>query len=188
MNQINQLKAITLGKKGNIIFDLFGHTSKGLPGLEIIGLGNAGKIIKEKFLFISKARQLKIPAKRYVLCVESEDRREEMIQMEVEQLELPLLLLFWALADIVPIASMSDFMAFGTVSPMGVVRQEVRMLKEVLRCYEEKKQTQKMVLGQKVISLLRHEDPKSHLFFEEVMCVDLEELMGEQTPMQLLVS
>jgi hypothetical protein len=92
---------------------LFGHCSKGIPGLEIIGLGTKGKLIKEKIIFISQRRELKIPLKRYTLCAEINDfdNREDYFW-----LELPLLLLYWHLAGVTQINKLDNCVTMGKVS------------------------------------------------------------------------
>ncbi len=45
--------------------DIFGYTSHGIPGLEIVGLGKYGKSVKEKFIYLTRVKNLKVPKKRY---------------------------------------------------------------------------------------------------------------------------
>ena len=97
---------------------VFGYASKGLPGLEIIGLDRKSKVIKEKLIYLGRHYQVRLPLKRYVLCVEdycfeSEDSR---------WLELPLLILYWKLAGILPIKKLENCFCGGKISAMGAVQ------------------------------------------------------------------
>ena len=96
--------------------EIFGYTSKSLPSLEIIGLGAEGKQIKEKFIYITKVLGLKIPRLRYVLCLENLDISKDE-KDELTWLELPLLILYFQLAGILPIHKLCDCVATGRVLP-----------------------------------------------------------------------
>lgn len=113
------------------LIDIFGYSSKGLPGLDIVGLGQAGRLIKEKFVYLSRTSGLKIPVKRYVLCVEDSAFLREVGQDEVRWLELPLLILFWGLAEQFQFAKLEDCIACGHVHPSGRILSRVPDLKEV---------------------------------------------------------
>lgn len=108
-------------KKGVIPIPIFGHSSKGLPGVEIIGLGKFAKLVKEKFIYLSRMRQLRIPMRRVVLCVELEERQLLEKGFEWEFLEFPLLLVFWYLAENLLIMGLEDCVASGKVSINGKV-------------------------------------------------------------------
>ena len=97
---------------------IFGYASKGLPGLEIVGLDKKAKVIKEKLIYIGRHYRTRIPIKRYVLCVEDYCFDSE----ESRWLELPLLILYWKLAGILPIKKLEDCFCGGKISPMGVVQ------------------------------------------------------------------
>lgn len=98
---------------------VFGYTSKGQPGLEIHGLNGKGRLIKEKIIFLSKKRKLRYPLKRFVLCVEG----EELEKSQVEYLELPLLICFWTMANLIPLQRLDNCYASAQVSLDGKVRQ-----------------------------------------------------------------
>lgn len=53
--------------------EIFGYTSKGQPGIEVIGLGSKGRAIKEKLTYLSKRRKLQFPVLRFVICAEGDD-------------------------------------------------------------------------------------------------------------------
>ena len=69
------------------------------------------KVISEKgqgikFHYLSKQRKLKIPLKKYVICFE--DQLLSLDQEGFSNLELPCLLLFWALAEVIPIRNLEN--------------------------------------------------------------------------------
>lgn len=80
------------------VINVFGHTSKSLPGIEIIGLNGKGRLLKEKLTFLTKKMGLKVPIKKFILCVEGEG----LEKIDTEFLELPLLFCFWSMAEILP--------------------------------------------------------------------------------------
>ncbi len=94
--------------------EIFGYTSKSLPGLEIVGLGIEGRHIKEKFIYLTKVLGLKIPKLRFVLCVETLDLSKEELK-DKQWLELPLLVLYFQLAEILPIEKLCHCVASGKV-------------------------------------------------------------------------
>ena len=47
--------------------EVFGYSTRGIPGLEIVGLGQKGRLIKEKILYLNRKNNLKIPPRRYVI-------------------------------------------------------------------------------------------------------------------------
>lgn len=97
--------------------EVFGYSTKGQPGLEIVGLGSKGRPLKEKLIFISKKRKLKMPLKRYVLCVDG----EEVDKAYVDYLELPLILAYWSMAGILPLKRMDNCFSAARVSLEGEI-------------------------------------------------------------------
>ena len=59
-----QIKGILPNKEEYFLIDIFGYSSKGLPGIEIVGLGPKGKNIKEKFVYMGRLRQLQGRSRR----------------------------------------------------------------------------------------------------------------------------
>lgn len=98
---------------------VFGYTSKGQPGLEIHGLNGKGRLMKEKIIFLSKKRKLRYPLKRFVLCVEG----EELEKSQVEYLELPLLICFWTMANLIPLQRLDNCYASAQVSLDSKIKQ-----------------------------------------------------------------
>lgn len=103
--------------------DIFGYSSKSLPGIEIIGLGKIGKSIKEKLVYLSKSNGIKIPLKRYVLCVDraASQGKETGIEESLRWLEFPLLVLFWSLSENLAIKRLDDCYASGRILVSGTV-------------------------------------------------------------------
>ncbi len=88
---------------------IFGYTTNGIPGVEIVGLGRQGRTLKEKIIFFSKRLGLKLPIKRFVLCIE-----EEQIHLgDFSYLEFPFFFLFLNLAGILEIKSLENCLCSG---------------------------------------------------------------------------
>jgi hypothetical protein len=99
--------------------DIFGYASHGIPGIEIVGMGKHSRSLKEKFVYLSRVRQLKFPKKRYVLCVEGELENKKFKDEEYRYLELPLLVMLWSLTGHLPLSQLEDCFASGKVSVEG---------------------------------------------------------------------
>lgn len=115
-----RLKGIYLKDMSYKSIDVFGYTTQGIPGIEIIGMGAFGKNIKEKFIYISKTSNFKIPFRRYVLCVEAPDKL--LGTDEKKWLELPLLILFLSLSGNIPIKKLEDCFCAGAISATGTIK------------------------------------------------------------------
>ncbi len=120
-----QLHSCYFTKKGPTIITLFGYATKSVPGIEINGLGKYGKAIKEKIIFVTRARQLKIPLKRFVLNVELTDEFGDLESASVKWLEYPLLLHYWYLAGLLPISKLDNCFAIGSLTPNGEVVEPI---------------------------------------------------------------
>lgn len=99
--------------------DIFGYASHGIPGIEIVGMGKHSRSLKEKFVYLSRVRQLKFPKKRFVLCVEGELENKKFKEEEYRYLELPLLVMLWSLTGHLPLSQLEDCFASGKVSVEG---------------------------------------------------------------------
>ena len=93
--------------------DIFGYASNGIPGIEIVGVGNYARTMKEKFIYLS--------LKRFVLCVEGEVEGKKFKAEEYRYLELPLLLMLWSLTGHLPLNDLEDCFASGKMSVEGEV-------------------------------------------------------------------
>ena len=112
---------------------IFGYGSKGLPGLEIVGLGGKGRIIKEKLVYLGRHYRVRVPVRRYVLSVEDYCFESG----ECRWLELPLLVLYWKLAGILPIKKLENCFCGGRISTMGTV-QIIPLCESFLDALDEK--------------------------------------------------
>jgi len=117
------LRTKSLFKFGKIYIpvDLFGYANMGLPGVEIIGLGKHSRAMKEKFLYLSSELGLNLPKRRYVICTDGELEGKKFTQEEYRFLELPIYLMLWSLAGILPFHRMDDCFSSGKVSVSGEV-------------------------------------------------------------------
>jgi hypothetical protein len=115
-----RIKAVIEKPGGPKAVEVFGYATKGIPGLQVIGMGSSANAIKEKFLYLSKVHELKIPARKYIICIEEKDRGE-FKNNERQWLELPCLILFWSLANQLPIKKLEDCFCGGKVSSCGQV-------------------------------------------------------------------
>lgn len=96
------------------LVDIFGYCSRGVPGIEIVGVGALGKCLKEKFIYLSRQERIKLPPLKYVLCIEN---NEGLIDKDnFDSLEFPMLILFWALGGVLQIGSLENCVAHGKVS------------------------------------------------------------------------
>ena len=145
---------------------IFGYASKGLPGLEIVGLDKKTKVIKEKLVYLGRYYRVRIPIKRYVLCVEDYCFESE----ESRWLELPLLILYWKLAGILPIKKLENCFCGGKISSMGAVR--IVSLDE----YFLDALDQKLGLERKKLNYLASDFVKER---KNIRLIPLKELLGE---------
>lgn len=101
--------------------DIFGYSSNGIPGIEIVGVGKYARTMKEKFIFLSRDKCLKFPLKRFVLCVEGELEGKKFKEEEYRYLELPLLIMLWSLTGHLPLQQLEDCFAAGKISVEGEI-------------------------------------------------------------------
>lgn len=119
----DSIKSFYIYKRRVFPVSIFGYVSKGLPGVELFGLGSLSKGIKEKLIFLTRSNQLKLPLKRFVIGIETtENHPREKIREEVKFLELPILILFWRLAKILPISSLKQCLTSGYIGIPGELR------------------------------------------------------------------
>ncbi len=106
---------ISVGTKF-IEVDIYGYSSRSVPGLDIIGIGSKGKLIREKITFITNRHIKKKRAlKRYAISIESEIA-EEKLKLHARDLEFPILILYWSLAGILPIKNLDKIWTTGFLS------------------------------------------------------------------------
>lgn len=154
-----QIRSYSFSKRDEGMVTLFGYATKSLPGLEINGLGKYGKTLKEKIIFLTRSRQLPVPLKRFVISTEYDlDHDPETLRW----LDLPILLLYWYLAGILPMGRLDNCLAVGHITPGGVL-----VGKTGLELIRTAKQNQLLLLG---LPELWHG--------QGVECIDSRELLG----------
>lgn len=94
---------------------VFGYATKGLPGLEIVGLGKYSRNIKEKLIYLTRLEEVVLPKRRYVLCVEQDEEVKGLREDHIRWLELPLLILYWTLAQTLQIHQLRNCFCAGKV-------------------------------------------------------------------------
>ncbi|MCY4644193.1 MAG: hypothetical protein OXB88_06200 [Bacteriovoracales bacterium] len=122
--------------------DLFGYYTKGMPSLEVYSHGLKSKILKEKLLFLTKSTKMKLPPRRYVLCMDIDKRHGS--QMDVGDFELPFLILFWSLAEVIPIRRLDDCVCSGSISVSGLLCTK-KLDSEYIRCLSHHQENLKII-------------------------------------------
>ncbi len=130
--------------KGAKLVTIFGYATKGVPGLEINGAGKLSKNIREKLIYLTRTRRLSLATKRFVICVDINDLDNNIDLAQLKWLEFPILLLFWYLAGLIPIAKFDDCLCSGWINSNGEIYQKAlpknltSILKEKLNPVEMK--------------------------------------------------
>ena len=111
-----KLKSYVLVGTRIIPVDIYGYATRSIPGVDIVGLGSRGKLIREKINFITNQfRNKKSAAKRFVISVESELPEEKLKNLSSD-LEFPILILYWSMATIIPLKNLEKCWATGSVN------------------------------------------------------------------------
>lgn len=110
--------------------EIFGYSTKGVPGLEIVGLGTHGRVIREKFIYLSRTFGVSLPLKRFILCLENHPLLKQVESDGIKWLELPLLILFWSLGERLNFIKLEDCFACGAVSSSGKIYSRFPSLNE----------------------------------------------------------
>jgi hypothetical protein len=114
-----RIKAMIPSGDKEIIVDLFGYTTKGIPGLEIIGYGKNSRQLKEKLIFLSRRQPEGLPLSRFVLCLDETSQTIQLKENQLRWLEIPFLILFWSLARLVPLEQLENCYSSGTIGVSG---------------------------------------------------------------------
>jgi hypothetical protein len=135
-----QINAFLETKAGGMVVKIFGYSTKSVPGLEIVGLGKFSTSIKQKFIYLTRERGIKLPLKRFVICLEQNDLVKDLDIDDVKWLEFPLLLIFWYLAEAIPIKTFEDCLCSGYISTSGnIVHHEINpKIQKYLQDFEQK--------------------------------------------------
>jgi hypothetical protein len=94
---------------------LFGYVTNSIPGIEIVGLGKSGRAIKEKLVFFTRRLNIRLPIKRFVLCLED----DSLPVGDISYLEFPLFFLLLNLADVVQLAMLENCLCSGRLMLNG---------------------------------------------------------------------
>ncbi len=117
----NQIKTLIPDGEKFIISEAFGYSSRGIPGLEIVGLGKRSRLFKEKVNFITRKFGLKVEARRFVICIDDECI-DQYKPSSIQYLELPLMLLYWSLGGVINIHNLEDCLCGGRVTADGTFK------------------------------------------------------------------
>src|SRR5690606_24276083 len=72
---------------------------------------------------LTRARRLSTPLRRFVICVDLSDLEDTSVFQELKWLEFPILLLYWQLAGLLPIAKLDDCICSGSILSSGDILQ-----------------------------------------------------------------
>ena len=98
---------------------VYGYATRGIPGVEIVGLGNEGRVLKEKIIFIVKSKRLGVSRKRIIISVDFNER--PVGKLSASELEIPIFILFLSLNGNLKLKNLSDCFSAGTLKiPFGV--------------------------------------------------------------------
>jgi hypothetical protein len=115
-----KIKAVIPIGREHTVLTLFGYATRGVPGIEIVGGGNSARALKEKLVYFTKRSGVRPPAKRYVLCIEE---HETLVGSRAQEgrrwLELPLMVLLWSLAEILPLKDLEHCLCAGRLDVEG---------------------------------------------------------------------
>ena len=113
----NQIKSalLTEGKYKEVT--VFGYSNKGIPGVEIVGIGNEGRIIKEKIIYLIRAKSLGVPKKRIVIGIDFVGEVKK--KGSFESLELPIFIIFLTLSGHLKTNTLNNCFTVGGVSTLG---------------------------------------------------------------------
>ena len=114
-----RLKSFYQSSHGPELVDLFGYCTRGMPSLEVHAHAQTSKIFKEKLLFLTKSGQMRLPPRRYILCTDIASMR--CSQKDLNNFELPFLILFWSLAEALPIRKLDDCVCSGKIHVNGLI-------------------------------------------------------------------
>jgi hypothetical protein len=116
-----RMKALVPSGEKEITVDLFGYTTKGIPGLEIVGMGKNSRQLKEKLIYLSRLQPEGLPLSRFVLCLDENTNTAQLKEDQLRWLEIPFLILFWSLAGLVPLDHLENCYSSGTIGVSGSI-------------------------------------------------------------------
>lgn len=116
-----RMRGLVPNGESEIVVNLFGYTTKGIPGLEIIGMGKSSRQLKEKLIYLSRQQPEGLPLSRFVLCLDDHEKLIRIGDNQLRWLELPFLILFWTLAGLIPMENLENCFSTGTIGVSGQI-------------------------------------------------------------------
>lgn len=116
-----RIQAFYPSPSGMKFITIFGYSTKGVPGLEINGMGKFGKNLKEKIVYLNRIRKIRMPVRRIVISLDVNDLDPAASSRQLKWLELPALLTFWHLIGVVQAATLQDCLCSGEVKVNGEI-------------------------------------------------------------------
>lgn len=107
------------------IIELFGLTTKGIPGINIVGPRKMTRTLKEKFVYLTRQYNLKLPLNRYHLCVDETIDWKDIAILDVQSVELPLFLMLLKLSGVLKFSNLEECLCAGTITVSGECRSVV---------------------------------------------------------------
>ncbi len=114
-----RMVGVVPSREGVKFMYLFGYSTRGIPGLEIVGMGMRARTVKEKLMFISRQQEGSLPLNRFVLGIDPVLKIQK--DDDLNYLELPLLILYWSLLGWIPLKSLENCFSSGRVLPGGAL-------------------------------------------------------------------
>ncbi len=102
-------------------YKIFSYSSRGVPGLEVVGFGTHNKHLKEKIVYISKLKKIMIPNKKFTICLD-QTFNNVLVSKEAYNFELPVSILFWSMVGVVNFSNLNTCYASGYYEMDGNVR------------------------------------------------------------------
>jgi len=117
----SEIRSFINTSNGSRLINIFGYTSRGIPGFEVHGLGKHNKEIKEKLIYLTRLRKIRVPPRRVVINIDTGEYELKSTDKNILWLDYPILLLYWYLIGILPIKQLNDCIAIGKVSVQGEI-------------------------------------------------------------------
>ena len=137
-----RLKSFCQTSHGPELIDLFGYCCKGMPSLEVLLHARTSRVLKEKIIFLTKSRKMRLPPRRYILCTDIDGIRYS--QNDLNDFELPFLILFWSMAEALPIKKLDDCVCSGKIQINGLITSR-KLGPEHLHCLSRAKEKLKII-------------------------------------------
>lgn len=107
-------------KIGNCLekVNLFARSSRGIPGIEIVGGRRLAQIWREKLIFLTSRLRVKLPKRKYTLCIDFLHGQFPSSQMKIDysELEASLLILLWSVSGLIELSRLEYCLPFGRIT------------------------------------------------------------------------